>query len=90
MVVTSPRLASFSYISGVRIHHDDEEQHRRELAEKINQLVALFNSGFVSIDDGIATPDTVSGSALIYVDTADGDLKVKFGDGVIKTISVDT
>jgi hypothetical protein len=28
--------------------------------------------------------------AIIYVDTADGDLKVRFGDGTIKTIVTDT
>ena len=40
--------------------------------------------------DGITAPSTASGFALIYVDTADGDLKVKFGDGTTKTISADT
>lgn len=40
--------------------------------------------------DGIAAPAQISGTAQIYVDTADGDLKVKFGDGVVKTLAVDT
>lgn len=40
--------------------------------------------------DGITAPDTLSGYASIYVDTADGDLKIKFGDGTVKTISTDT
>lgn len=31
-----------------------------------------------------------SGEARIYVDTADGELKVVFGDGTVKTIVVDT
>ena len=30
------------------------------------------------------------GLAQLYVDTADGDLKVKFGDGTVKTIVTDT
>ena len=40
--------------------------------------------------DGITAPSTVTGKALIYVDTADGDLKIKFGDGTVKTIVTDT
>ncbi len=44
----------------------------------------------VSLDDGITAPTAVSGRAIIYVDTADGDLKVVFGDGTVKTIVADT
>lgn len=42
------------------------------------------------IKDAISAPSTTSGYATIYVDSADGDLKVKFGDGTVKTIVVDT
>jgi len=42
------------------------------------------------LTDGVTAPATVAGYAILYVDTADGDLKVKFGDGVVKTIVVDT
>ncbi len=42
------------------------------------------------LKDGISAPSTLAGYASIYVDTADGDLKVKFGDGTVKTITVDT
>lgn len=44
----------------------------------------------VVIVDGVTAPDTLTGKASIYVDTADGDLKVKFSDGTVKTISADT
>jgi len=44
----------------------------------------------LQLTDGISAPGTVAGYAQIYVDTADGDLKVKFGDGTVKTIVVDT
>jgi hypothetical protein len=44
----------------------------------------------ISIVDGISIPSDEAGWAQIYVDTADGDLKVKFGDGTIKTIVTDT
>ena len=40
--------------------------------------------------DGVTTPTTAVGYAFIYVDSSDGDLKVKFGDGTVKTIVVDT
>ncbi|MBD9372122.1 hypothetical protein IB238_05690 [Rhizobium sp. ARZ01] len=42
------------------------------------------------LTDGVAAPATRAGAAAIYVDTADGDLKVKFGDGTVKTIVTDT
>ena len=44
----------------------------------------------LTLDDGITEPFAVSGKAHIYVDSADGDLKVKFGDGTVKTIVTDT
>ena len=43
----------------------------------------------IAVDDGITAPDTILGQAIIYVDTADGDLKVKFGDGTVKTLATD-
>lgn len=43
-----------------------------------------------TIVDGVTAPSATSGFAKIYVDTADGDLKVIFGDGTVKTIVVDT
>lgn len=47
-------------------------------------------TGLLALRDGLAEPATVLGQAQIYVDTSDGDLKVKFGDGTVKTIVVDT
>lgn len=46
--------------------------------------------GALLLKDGITAPSATSGYATQYVDTADGDLKVKFGDGVTKTLAVDT
>ena len=42
------------------------------------------------LTDGITAPGAVVGLAIVYIDTADGDLKVKFGDGITKTIATDT
>lgn len=47
------------------------------------------SDGGFAVQDGITTPATLAGFAIIYVDTADGDLKVKFGDGTVKTIVTD-
>lgn len=51
---------------------------------------AQHNMQITALVDGITAPSATSGLAKIYVDTADGDLKVIFGDGTIKTIVVDT
>lgn len=40
--------------------------------------------------DGLTAPATATGIAQLYVDTSDGDLKVVFGDGTVKTIVTDT
>lgn len=44
----------------------------------------------LSIVDGVSSPNTELGWAQIYVDAADGDLKIRFGDGTVKTIVTDT
>jgi hypothetical protein len=46
--------------------------------------------GSMALKDGITAPSALSGYAKIYVDGTSGDLKVIFGDGVTKTIVVDT
>ena len=51
-------------------------------------MTGAFNE--MAIVDGITAPTTVLGKTFIYVDTADGDLKVKFGDGTVKTLATDT
>lgn len=53
------------------------------------KYIDLRADGALALKDGIAAPSTDSAMAVIYVDAADGDLKVKFGDGVVKTIVVD-
>lgn len=50
----------------------------------------LHVNGDIAIVDGMSAPSTTAGWAKIYVDSADGDLKVKFGDGTTKTIATDT
>jgi hypothetical protein len=40
--------------------------------------------------DGVTAPSTIAGIGQIYIDAADGDLKIKYGDGTVKIIVVDT
>lgn len=46
--------------------------------------------GSLELKDGMTAPSAATGVAKIYVDSADGDLKVKFADGTVKTIVTDT
>lgn len=59
-------------------------------ARAITYAAPVIGTKGLILTDGVTAPSTVSGLAQIYVDTADGDLKVKFGDGTTKTIVVDT
>jgi hypothetical protein len=54
-----------------------------------NRWSRVYAAG-LSITDGVSAPATLVGYATIYVDTADGDLKIKFGDGTVKTIVTDS
>lgn len=56
----------------------------------LSEKVRIDSAGGLYIKDGITAPSTASGFAILYVDSSDGDLKVKFGDGTVKTIVVDT
>lgn len=44
----------------------------------------------LKLQDGAGAPVAIPGAALMFVDTADGDLKVTFSDGITKTIVTDT
>jgi hypothetical protein len=50
----------------------------------------LTSANSLGLTDNAAAPATIPGIASLFVDVADGDLKVRFGDGTIKTIVVDT
>jgi len=53
------------------------------------EAVQVHSQLFV-LKDGVTAPSTLSGQAAIYVDSADGDLKIKFSDGTVKTIVTDS
>lgn len=46
--------------------------------------------GEVAVKDGMTAPTATSGYAKIYVDGADGDLKVIFGNGFVATLAADS
>ena len=56
----------------------------------MTKFLDMLRAGVLSIPDGIVAPGPTVGLVKIYVDVADGDLKVVFGDGVVKTITVDS
>lgn len=57
---------------------------------KVSKTGNLTVAGYFSIADGVTAPSAATGEARIYVDSADGDLKVIFADGTIKTIVTDS
>ena len=63
---------------------------RRVATASATDAFILNADGSYSILDGVSAPATSAGFAKIYVDVADGDLKIKFGDGTVKTIVTDT
>ena len=56
----------------------------------LTDAAQLTVNGAMALVDGMTAPGTTSGWAKIDVDSADGDLKVKFGDGTVKTLATDT
>lgn len=79
-----------------------ELQHNRMWMDQFSNILRLFFhqvANSVNFDlpqdtavltDGVSAPAVVTGGAVIYVDKADGDLKIKFSDGTVKTIVTDT
>lgn len=49
----------------------------------------MMPGGAFAITDGITAPSTLAGFGQIYIDAADGDLKIIFSDGTVKTIVTD-
>lgn len=54
--------------------------------------ISFVSGGLTTLplSDGVSAPTPASGKAILYVDSADGDLKIAFGDGTVKTIVTDT
>jgi hypothetical protein len=80
--------------SGAKIHFRDRNREPLEVTETVTQVsAAIRNSGYgtyLEITDGVTAPGAGTGVARIYVDTADGDLKVAFADGFVRIIGADS
>jgi hypothetical protein len=69
-------------------YNQNFEQQRSGIIER--ELSRPVSPVSLSVIDGVTAPGATPGKATIYVDVADGDLKVVFADGTIKTIVTDT
>ncbi len=70
---------------------DEVIRRLNELERRVQAMEAADGApDALVVVDGVAAPTVVVGLALVYVDAADGDLKVRFGDGVTTVIAADT
>jgi hypothetical protein len=49
-----------------------------------------LRDGALVLIDGVTAPASLTGFATLYIDSADGDLKIIYADGTTKTIAADT
>jgi hypothetical protein len=95
---TSPNNASFTFsmVSGVNTHTFTIGTGLSGLTTNRAITCTALNASsvvtglYLVVTDGVTAPGATTGQAKIYVDTADGDLKVVFADGTVKTIVTDT
>jgi hypothetical protein len=71
------------------IYDNNETWGMQRWFQRVHNLIHKIQDVF-PLTDGVTEPSTIPGVAQIYVDIADGDLKIKYGDGVVKTIVLDT
>jgi hypothetical protein len=58
------------------------------LEQEVSELkAALGRFSTVTLSDGVTAPQAVPGCAILFVDAADGDLKVIFGDGTVVMVA---
>ena len=60
---------------------------RPELATGLD--LSDIETNILALEDGITAPSALSGFAQLYVDAADGNLKVIFASGTVKTLATD-
>ena len=68
-----------------------QDVHWYRFLKNGTEMLRLGYDGAIGLRDGITAPSVdVTGNAWLYIDTADGDLKIRFSDGTVKTIVTDT
>lgn len=55
-----------------------------------NTFLTSLLEGILALADGVTAPTAVVGTAFEYVDTADGDLKIRYGNNFTKLIVADS
>ena len=63
------------------------EQQRSGIIERAFGEVQNNTGRSLSLIDAVTAPSPATGRALIYVDSADGALKVVFSNGTVKTLA---
>lgn len=66
------------------------EQQRSAAIERGFAELSQAAKTVLTLVDGVTDPNAETGVAKIYVDSSDGDLKIIFSDGTVKTIVTDT
>lgn len=82
------RLTSDDGLSGTDFMVVDRTNNNPD-AVRWRTDIFVIDDGYFAIKDSKSAPGTISGLANIYVDSSDGDLKVKFGDGYVGILSED-
>ena len=82
------KISGFYDVSGVSAPLKTNARFRDvEFNNMSGQIVGTY---FLKLNENGSVPATDAGIATLYIDPSDGDLKVKFGDGTVKTIVTDT
>lgn len=56
----------------------------------VTPVLGVADVTSIRFTDGIAAPAAVATKAILYVDTADGDLKIEFGDDFGAVVQADS
>lgn len=69
---------------------ENPEDLRRFLQDELERISDATTSDTLELHDGVQIPEQLVDKATIYIDSADGDLKIKYSDGTVNTIVIDT
>lgn len=98
LTLTDALHINSSGVLGLRLQSNEYQGTGGTLTNQVNNSAGVHferrdrahDGNYLPLVDSVSTVGVLSGQALIFVDTADGDLKVRFGDGTLKLIVTDT